>query len=66
MAVKVKTAYYGNFHIPPLCAACGAAPGAGMTWKIGGSKSNWSGKQTTTLSLEVPLCPACHAASRNK
>jgi len=34
--------------------------------KVSGSKSNWSGKQTTTLSLEFPLCEECHAVSQNR
>lgn len=66
MPVKVKTSYYENFRMPQECVACGAQPGYGMVWKVAGSKSNWSGKQTTTLTLEFPLCPECHAVSQKK
>ena len=66
MAIKVKTLYYSNFNIPHSCVVCGNPPGQKMNWKISGSKSNWSGKQTTTLSLEFPLCQECYTASRSK
>jgi hypothetical protein len=66
MTAKVKTPYLSNFRFPPACVVCGNPPGPGMTWKISGSKSNWSGKQTTTLSLGMPLCQECHSVSQNK
>ena len=65
MAVKVKTPYWGNFNLPRMCAVCGSPPGIDTKWKISGAKSNWSGKQTTTLKLDVPLCQACYVASQN-
>ncbi len=66
MALKVRTAYFNTFHIPQRCAACGQTPGEGLTWKVSGSKTDWTGKRTTTLAVDVPLCPECHAVSRNK
>ena len=66
MAARVKTHYFSNFNTPRSCVVCGNPPGQGMTWKVSGSKSNWSGKQTTTLSLEFPLCEECHAVSQNR
>ena len=66
VAARVKTHYFSNFNPPRSCVVCGNPPGQGMTWKVSGSKSNWSGKQTTTLSLEFPLCEECHAVSQNR
>lgn len=66
MPMKVKTPYYGNFNIPHSCVMCGKLPGQGMNWKLSGSKSNWNGKQTTSLSLEFPLCQECYTVSRDK
>jgi hypothetical protein len=66
MSVKVKTPYTRNFRIPHSCVACSGTPGTGTTWKVSGAKSNWSGKRTTTLSLELPLCQECYTVSRDK
>jgi hypothetical protein len=66
MALKVTTPYNSQFLMPARCAACGSSPAPGLTWKVSGSKSNWSGKRTTTLSLEVPLCQECHDVSTSK
>ncbi len=65
MVSKVKTPYFSSFNIPKSCVACGGTPGVDTTWKVSGSKSSWSGKQTTTMSLEFPLCDQCYAVSRN-
>lgn len=65
MAVGVKTPYWGNFNIPGTCVVCGGPPGAGTKWKVAGSKSDWTGKHTTTLNLEVPLCQGCYDVSRD-
>jgi quinol-cytochrome oxidoreductase complex cytochrome b subunit len=65
MAIKVKTPYVSNFLIPHSCVVCSDTPGLEMKWKIQGAKSNWSGKQTTTLSLEFPICKECYTVSRN-
>jgi len=64
LAARVKTHYFSSFNMPRSCVVCGNPPGQGMSWKVSGSKSNWSGKQTTTLSLEFPLCEECHAVRR--
>ena len=64
MAIKVKTPYFGSFNLPGKCVVCGAAPGVDRTLPVSGSKSNWSGKQTTTLSVNMPMCDECYAVSR--
>jgi hypothetical protein len=66
MSTSVKTPYFGNFLTPHACVACGAPPSYGETFKCKGSKSNWSGKQTTTLSVDFPLCHECYEVSQNK
>jgi hypothetical protein len=66
MTTKVKTPYASTFSMPRACVVCGDPPVPGLTWKVSGAKSNWSGKQTTTLTLEFPLCQACHDVSREK
>ena len=66
MALRVTTLYLSSFNMPRSCVVCGSEPGLNTLWKIKGQKSNWSGKQTTTLNLDFPLCPECYAASRNK
>src|SRR5512136_1375038 len=66
MAMKVKTLYLSNFNIPHSCVACGAPPGIGTTWKMQGTKSDWSGKHTTGLTLNLPLCQECYDVNQNK
>lgn len=66
MSIKVKTLYYNSFNMPQTCVVCGHGSEPGMSWKVSNSKSNWSGKRTTTLSLEFPLCPECYTVSREK
>ena len=58
MAIKVKTQYLGHFNMPRHCVACGGAPGL-KTKTASASKSDWSGKRTTSLRLEFPLCQEC-------
>ena len=66
MTSKVKTFYFTNFNMPTTCVACGEAAQPGLQWKVTGSKSDWSGKHTTSLVLEFPICEACDLVSRSR
>jgi len=55
MSIKVKTQYLSSFNMPPYCVACGNSPGK----KVSASKSDWTGKRTTTLNINFPLCQQC-------
>lgn len=59
MTTKVKTLYFSSFNMPTMCAACHSPSGYGKGLKVSSSKSNWSGKETATLTVELPLCEEC-------
>lgn len=65
MTIKVKTAYLTTFSMPPSCTTCGQPASPGLFWKIAGTRSDWSGRRTTSLSVEFPLCEACDRVSRS-
>ena len=66
ITMKVKTLYLSDFNIPHSCVACGAPPGIGTTLKMQVTKSDWSGKHTTGLSLNLPLCQECYDVNQSK
>jgi hypothetical protein len=63
---RVNTPYRGSFSIPHSCVMCGDPPGPGLDWKLSGSKSDWTGKRSTTLTLKVPLCQECFTVNKDK
>jgi hypothetical protein len=41
-------------------------PQPGLQYKVSGSKSDWTGKHTTSLTLNFPICAECEQVSREK
>lgn len=66
MAVTIRTNYPAVFKMPTTCVACGATAGKGLKWTIRKSQTYGTGERGHTIKAQVdlPLCPACHAVSR--
>jgi hypothetical protein len=64
MSVKVRTPILPTFSMPGVCIGCGATPAPGVTHRAQHSRS--AGKQTTTTSLEFPVCQQCAEAEHQR
>jgi hypothetical protein len=58
-AFKVTTPFRRDFHMPPICTACGA-PSSGLTRTVEQQKQY--GRTTFTLRLSFPVCRECQEA----